>query len=492
MKQIKRFFAFIYDHLEYIFVAVLFVGIFYLAFAQGSYADPAINRETLYAQKVFDQSYVHQIEITIASENLSDLRENPTEKTKYLADITIDGETFHDVAFSTRGNASLFMLADDPNSDRYSYKINFGKFSDHNSYYGLDKLILNNSNSDASYMKDFLAFEVMRAANVATPLTSYTELFINGEHQGLYLAIEDVDQSFLRRNGFPQDSALYKPEALAIDHAKLNRLRDQLPEGKEIDVITDTADPDFDYGGADLVYRGDDPTMYSAIFDNAISKVSAKDRDYLITSLRSLEPAEFLNPDDFWDIDALASYFAANNLLSNFDTYTGTPAHNYYLLTSAQQNTLLPWDYNLAFAGVQIAPETVYDKNLINWPIDSPIVFNDPDSRPVWRLIAVSSENLEKYHGAMQRLLDNYLLNGECVKKITTTAELIRPHVYSDPTRFFTTDEFEDGVESLRRYTSARADSAQKQLWGLLPRSREEADSDEFQLIDLNIPIIDE
>ena len=492
MKRIKQFFAFLYDHLEYIFVAVLFVGIFYLAFAQGSYADPAINRETLYAQKVFDQSYVHKIEITTTGDNLNDLRENPTEKTKYLADVTIDGELFRDIAFSTRGNASLFTLAGDPNSDRYSYKLNFSKFTDHGSYYGLDKLILNNSNSDASYMKDFLAFEIMRAAGVATPLTSYTELFINGERQGLYLAVEDIDQSFLRRNGYSKDGTLYKPEALAIDHSKLSRLRDQLPEGEEINLIADTGDPDFDYGGSDLVYRGDNPADYPAIFDNAVSKLSQGDKDYLITSLRSLEPAEFLNPYDFWDIDALINYFAANNLLSNFDSYTGTTAHNYYLLASTHRNTLLPWDYNLAFAGIQFQSEMIYDKVLLDWPIDSPLTTNDNESRPVWRLIADDPENLEKYHHAIQRLLDNYLLNGECVQKIATTAELIRAHVYSDPTRFYSTDGFEDGVEILRNYVSTRADSAQKQLWGLLPRSREEIDSTEFQLVDLDIPIVDE
>ncbi|MBQ1528504.1 CotH kinase family protein, partial [Candidatus Saccharibacteria bacterium] len=424
MKHIKQFFAFLYDHLEYIFVTLLFGGVFYLAVTQGSYADPSTNRETLYTQKIFDQSYVHQIEITTTGENLDDLRDNPTEKTRYLADVTIDGELFRDIAFSTRGNASLFALSGDPNSDRYSYKLNFNKFTDHGSYYGLDKLILNNSNSDASYMKDFLAFEIMRAASVATPLASYTELVINGERQGLYLAVEDLDQSFLRRNNFAKDSVLYKPEALAIDHSKLSHLRDQLPEGEDIDLIVDTGDPNFDYGGSDLVYRSNDPADYPAIFDNAISKLSQSDKDYLVTSLRSLAPAELLDPEDFWDIDAVVNYFAANNLLSNFDAYTGTTAHNYYLLASQGKNTLLPWDYNLAFAGVQLNHEIAYDKGIINWPIDSPLTTNDNESRPVWQLIIDDPENLEKYHQSIQRLLDHYLLNGECIKKITDTAEL--------------------------------------------------------------------
>ncbi len=493
MKRIKSFLAFLYDHLEYIFGAILFVGVFYLAFAQGSYADVNFNPQTAYVDKIFDQSYVHKIEIELTADNLDNLRDNPVEKTKYLSNVTIDGEKFRDIAFSTRGNASLFALADDSNTDRYSYKLNFGKFSDHGSYYGLDKIILNNIYADASFMKDFLAFEIMRTAGVASPLSAYTELYINGEYQGLYLAVEDLDQSFLRRNNFAADSVLYKPEALGIDHAKLKNLRDQLPEDEDLDIVFDTGDPDFDYAGSDLVYRGDAPDAYKAVFDNAISKISPRDQDYLITSIRSLEPAEFLDPNDFWDVDALANYFAANNLLSNFDSYTGTTAHNYYLLADQGRNTLLPWDYNLGFAGVWIESSTlVYDEAVINWPIDSPLTYNNPNTRPVWRLIFETPENLAKYHQSMQRLLDNYLLNGACVEKITDTAELIRSYVYADPTRFYSTDEFEDVVETLRSFVVARADSAQKQLWGLLPRSREEADSGNFQFIDLDTPIIDE
>ena len=494
MKHIKRFFAFLYDHLEYIFVTIIFFGVFYLAIAKGSYADPALVHDGFYTRKIFDQSYVHKIEITTTEEDLDNLRANATEKTKYLADVVIDGETFHDVAFSTRGNVSLFTLAGNPNSDRYSYKLNFGKFSDHASYYGLDKLILNNLNSDPSYMRDFLAFEIMRAAGVASPLTSYAELRINGELQGLYLAIEDVDQSFLRRNHFPKDSVLYKPEPLAIDHSKLQRLREQLPDGETLDIIDDLNNPEFDYAGADLVYRGDDPVLYSAIFDNAVSKFSAHDKEYLITSLRSLEPAGFLNPSEYWDIDAVVNYFAANNLLSNFDSYTGTTAHNYYLLASPRRNTLLPWDYNLAFTGIEVKPELKIDEAVIDWPIDNPLATNVIESRPAWRLIVNNPDYLEKYHQAMQRILDNYLLNGECIKKITTTAELIRADVYSDPTRFYSSDEFEDGVEILRDYILARSDSAQKQLWGLLPRTREEINSGNFQFVNLDFdtPIIDE
>lgn len=495
MKYAKKLLIFLYNHLEYVFVAVLFIGVFYLAFNHGSFAMPYASLEddpNYYANKIFDQSYVHKIELSIPERDLSSLRASPTEKTRYLADVIIDGESFKNVAFSTRGNASLTALAGDENSERYSYKVNFGKFSEHSSYHGLDKLILNNLNSDPSYLKDYLAFEIMRNAGVASPLTSFTELYINGELQGLYQAIEDVDESFLARNRFSPDAVLYKPEATAINNFAMMRLREQLPEGVEPDIVTLADMPGFDFGGSDLVYHGDDPAEYHAIFENAVSKISHHDEEYLISSLRALEPAEMLEPTDYWDVDALAKYFAANNLLSNFDSYTGITSHNYYLLASPKSNTLLPRDYNLGFAGLWLDPEIDYDEGVINWPIDSPIATNQIETRPAWRLIVENPDYLEKYHQAIQSLINNYLLNGECISEITKTAELIRSYVYSDPSRFYSIEEFEDGVEILRNFILVRADSAQKQLWGLIPSTHEEAKSGDFESIHLDTPLIDE
>ena len=473
----KRFFCAIWDHIEYFFILVLFAGVFYLAF-NGGYLireNSLMDDPNYYANKIFDQSYVHRIDITIAEEDYKDLLTNPTEKTRYHVTAIIDGETFDNVSFSTRGNVSLFMTAKNPDSDRYSYKLNFQKY-EKNNYYGLDKLLLGSLYSDASYMKDHLAFEIMRAAGVASPLTSYTELYINGELRGLYLATEDVETSFLERNGFPPDTALYKPEALGIDHSKMKELNKTLPEGEKLNVETDPTSPNFRYEGSDLVYIDDDPVSYPAIFDNAVNKISAADRQYLVESIESLGNMSLSDPADYWDVDALSKYFAASTFLSNFDTYAGSPAHNYYLVATKGKNTLLPWDYNLGFSDVWVDDDKEsgigYNKDGINWPIDNPLSNNKPNTRPAWKLIYDNPNYLEKYHATIQKLLDDYFISGDCTKEINKIYELIRPYVYDDPTRFFTTDEFEDGAKILRAHVLLRADSVQKQLWGLLPSSR--------------------
>ncbi|MDD5794851.1 MAG: hypothetical protein PUD42_08860 [Clostridiales bacterium] len=70
-----------------------------------------------YENKIFDNSYVHEINIKISKDNLEDLLENPLDKTNYKVDVTIDGETCKNVSFKTKGNTSLSEVASDEDSD---------------------------------------------------------------------------------------------------------------------------------------------------------------------------------------------------------------------------------------------------------------------------------------------------------------------------------------------------------------------------------------
>ena len=180
--------------------------------SQSSEASRTSNSDSAeYESKLFDTSYVHNINIDIAESDWSDLKENPLEKTKYDVDITIDGEEFSSVAFSTKGNTSLSSIASDEDNDRYSFKVNFGKYVEGQTYYGLNKLNLNNIYADATYMKDYLSYEIFRQAGVDSPLVSYVWLTVNGEDHGLYIAIEDISESYLDRTQ-DGEGELYKPE----------------------------------------------------------------------------------------------------------------------------------------------------------------------------------------------------------------------------------------------------------------------------------------
>ena len=164
-----------------------------------------------YKDKLFDQSYVHTIDIEISEEDWKDLLASPLDKTKYKVNATIDGEKIEDISFATKGNTSLSSVASDKESDRYSFKLDFGKYVDGQTYYGLDKLNLNNIYADATYMKDYVAYEIFKAAGVEAPLASYVSISINGQNFGLYLALEEIGEAYLQR-AYSGEGELYKPE----------------------------------------------------------------------------------------------------------------------------------------------------------------------------------------------------------------------------------------------------------------------------------------
>ena len=335
----------LYNHLEYFLVFFLLVVLFFFIFQTTS---PSLAR-VAYAETLFGDSRVHRIELSLSSSDFNKILDSPTEKIKYHADVKIDGEFVTDVALATRGNATLFAGAEDENFSAYSYKIDFQKWHEKKTYLGLDTLYLNNFFTDPSYLKEYLAYYLMRSASVPAPLTSYAEVYINGELQGFYLAIEGYDKSYLKRTGANPDSALLKPEPLAHDNSRFAEFQQLDPASAE-NYPRDVFAKDYDTEGADLVYRGDAPASYPAIFKNSLSKLSPANERTIISAIKTLAVGSDAEFETAWDFDALARYAAVHNFIINSDSYLGTIAHNYLLKLDADSNqlSLLPWDYDLA------------------------------------------------------------------------------------------------------------------------------------------------
>lgn len=525
---------------------------------ESSTSDTTENTEPEYANMLFDQSYVHTIDVDISDEDWADLLANPTNKTKYQVNITIDGETFEKVSFATKGNTSLSSVAHDEESDRYSFKVNFGKYQDGQTYYGLDKLNLNNIYADATYMKDYLSYEIFRAAGVDAPLTSYVQVSINGEVLGLYLAIEDIGDSYLDRtqNG---EGSLYKPETEMLANmgggmGGPGKMPDGMepPEGFEIpegmeppegfevpegmtrpdmpddktnentkgDKNTEDANtkdsnivesskeqsnttaksddqqqggngmsgsdqqgdvkmPDgfkgggMDMGdssnGASLAYTDDELDSYSDIFDNAETDVTDEDKQAVITALKNLSEGKI---EEAVDVTEVIKYFVAHNFVMNYDSYTGTMLHNYYLYENNGLLSMLPWDYNLAFGAFMNNGRGMEGEmtatDIVNYGIDTPLSGTTEDNRPMWSWIVNNEEYLKQYHEEYETFISSYFESGKFKTEMERVYEMIRPYVESDPSAFYTLDEFDKAYNTLLAFCNYRAESIRLQLDGKL------------------------
>lgn len=116
-------------------------------------------------------------------------------------------------------------------------------------------------------MKTYLAMDMMRSMGVKTPLTSYTYVRINNEDYGLFLAIEEIEEGFARRNYGINYGQIYKSSYRSL-------------EDENLDIK--------------LIYSDDEFNSYRNLFDNAKFKPSDDEKKKVIEAIRVLNQ-EYVN-----------------------------------------------------------------------------------------------------------------------------------------------------------------------------------------------------
>lgn len=209
-------------------------------------------------------------------------------------------------------------------------------------------------------------------------------------------------------------------------------------------------------GSADvkLQYIDDELDSYSNIWNNAKTKVTEADQKRLVESLKKLSNAEEL--ESVVEIEEVIRCFVVHNYVCNGDSYTGTMVHNYYLYEEDGRMSMIPWDYNLAFGIFQGGNA----QSTVNTPIDSPVSGGSGENRPMWNWILSDESYTEQYHQYFAEFLDMVDLQSI----IDNAYQLIAPYVEQDPTAFYTKEEFEQGVQTLKEFCSLRSESISMQL----------------------------
>ena len=201
-------------------IAVVFALLISILFMNGSAFGIQVQAKTMgYEDRLFDTSRVHTIDIII--DDWDAFLQTAQSEEYSVCSVVIDGEAFKNVGIRGKGNTSLSTVSS-MDSDRYSFKIEFDQYDSTKSYYGLDKLSLNNLIQDNTMMKDYLTYQMMNEFDVAAPLCSYVYITVNGEDWGLYLAVEAVEESFLQRNYGSNYGDLYKPDSMNMGGGRGN------------------------------------------------------------------------------------------------------------------------------------------------------------------------------------------------------------------------------------------------------------------------------
>ncbi|MCC8169114.1 MAG: CotH kinase family protein, partial [Oscillospiraceae bacterium] len=245
-------------------------------------------------------------------------------------------------------------------------------------------------------------------------------------------------------------------------------------------------------GGNDsvaLVYQDDDIDSYSSIFNYSVFKPDYADKKRLIKSIKQLNEGE--NLEEVVNIDEVLSYFVAHNFVVNFDSYTGSMMHNYYLYEDDGQLSMIAWDYNLAFGGFSGGGGGGKDSSsgdsateAVNYPIDTPLSGAEMEDRPMIGKLLENEEYLERYHELFDEFIANYFESGDFEDEYYRVYNMILEYVAKDPTKFCTLDEFVTGADTLRQFCNLRAESVRGQLNGTIPSTSDGQAEDSSSLID--------
>ncbi|WP_127534076.1 CotH kinase family protein [Paenibacillus kobensis] len=373
-------------------------------------------------QQVFVKDKVVDVKITIDPNDFQDMMDNASAEEFKSATVEYNGIKLDNVGIRTKGNLSLRSVVSMPDSERYSFKLSFDEYISSQTLMGISKINLNNNYSDATYMREFLTYELAAQMGLPTPEFSYVNVYVNGELKGFYLAVEQIGDSYLERNFDNSYGALYKG---------------------------------IMGNGSDLLYRGEEESDYPGL-----SRKSKKSNDdILIDMIKELN--EGSDYESVLNIDDALGYIALNAVSVNTDSYIGSNKQNYYLYEDDGIFSILPWDYNMAFGG--LGSSTTFK---IDEPTDGAM-----SERPLVDKLLNNETYKARYHEMIQSMLDNYLQDDLFKSRVQQLTDMISDYVKADPSAFYTYEQYEQGVQTLLSFTSQRVVNVKGQLDGTIASS---------------------
>ena len=451
-------------------LAILYsIGLLWQAAVQPTETSEALLYPQLeYEEKIFDSSCVHTINIQVSATDWEGLKKDALSKECIDSTVTINGETLHHVGVRTKGNSTLLFNAA-KGWDRFSLVLEFDAFQKSQRFYGLDCLSLYNNMFDASTMKTYLCYEMMRSMGVPTPLCSFAAVHVNGKFLGIYAASELFSESFALRNFGYDHGQIYKPEQFDIAAIMTGEVQNAKIDlaGLSGDSITIDSMLSIPNDAVRLAYLGESLYAYEDIWRNASFNIGTSDKNRLVTALRQLSEGD--DPASVVDLDMLARYFAVNTFVLNTDCYTTVMAHNYGLYEKDGILTMLPWDYDVALGNIGSEFGLTDPSIFINQPIDTPVFKTTVDERPMLRVLLENEEGIRLYHKYLDELVTIWIDSGNMATEIQRLAAMIQPWVEKESISIYSFAEHLQAVESIRKFTSYRGESIRGQLDGTIP-----------------------
>lgn len=268
------------------------------------------------ASLFFADEQIHSIDFEIEGSNINALSRAPFEYVE--AGVSIDGVEVPSIGVHIKGKYGSYRDI----RSKPSLKIDFNRYVAGQRFLGLEKLNLNNSIVDCSYLHDRVAYRMFANAGLPSLRTSYAWVTVNGDDYGLYVVVEAPDDRFLKRSFADDSGNLYDGKYYLADDWSSYVLVDFEPYAQDYFVL----DEGTDVGLADIY------AVTDAVTD----------------AQRSGDAYARLDPLVNWP--EVLRYWAGEQWIGQNDGYV-LNQNNYFVYFNPEDGRLqlIPWDLDYSF-----------------------------------------------------------------------------------------------------------------------------------------------
>jgi spore coat protein H len=252
----------------------------------------------------------HHFKIDIAAADWNWLKSHALLEEYRPCTVHFEGRTWENAAIRFKGDwGTLQSCFDDDGNQicpKLSMKLKFNEYDPEGRFFGMRKLVFNSAIRDATMMHEVISYYLFRALGVPAPFATHARLSVNGEWQGLFVLVEDVDKEFLQDHwGSADEGNLYKAvwpqwedpddyrDALETNESTTTDVSRMLELAEIAEHATDASFPAAVAGKLDLPMLA----RYLAV-DRAVSNVDS------IRTFRCFEPDETaedcINGNYYW------------------------------------------------------------------------------------------------------------------------------------------------------------------------------------------------
>lgn len=233
--------------------------------------------------------------------------------TYFHASIDVDGQQLSDIGIRKKG------FIGSQSEKKPGFRINLDEYVADSKLFGTDNMTFNNSVQDPSLVRQCLAYDLFRAGGVPAPRCNFAQVRVNDEELGIYVHVEPVKPQFIRHHFGDAEGSLY--------------------EGTLSDF-------------QNTWYRTFEPKTETT--DTLLQDIQA------ITDGLSRENTSVATLEKYFDMDALMTYLAMEQIVGHWDGYSGRNHNNFFIYqpSGSEKFTFMPWGVDGTFLvdTIEMAP----------------------------------------------------------------------------------------------------------------------------------------